>query len=239
METRNEAKDTIFLTRGDMLRAIDIDFRQYAPQVDTWRKISPMVLGKNSRLVEDRSRKLWWLAKGRRGQIRPIKTENLGRLLIQELERSPPKLDDLAVVCRHIFQTTVRTGSSCDGRTMGLYVETGMEAFQCLNCGKCCRNLDYHDQLGEEDYLYWRQLGRSDLLKWVRPVPCGGRTKNYRIWVPPGSLSVAPVCPWLRPVNGCENKWECAIHDVKPEICRQYPGTRKHALMTGCPGFSV
>ncbi|WP_243545421.1 hypothetical protein [Pseudodesulfovibrio tunisiensis] len=27
----------------------------------------------------------------------------------------------------------------------------------------------------------------------------------------------------------------CSIHDYKPEICRQYPGSRKHAAMTGCP----
>ena len=29
----------------------------------------------------------------------------------------------------------------------------------------------------------------------------------------------------------------CTIQDVKPGICRQYPSSRKHAVMTGCPGF--
>ncbi len=240
MDTRNEtasARETIFLTRGEVLRAIHMDFNQYAPQIDTWRKISPMVLGGDCRLVEDHARRRLWLVRGRKRRQRLIRAEDLGRLLIRELEASGPSLDDLANLCRLIFQTKVRAGPSRDGRIKGLHIETGMEEFHCRNCGKCCRNLDYHDRLSEEDYARWQQLGREDLLEWVRPIHAGGRIRSFRIWVPPGRVSAAAVCPWLRRVGSEEEQWQCAIHDVKPEICRQYPGTRKHALMTGCPGF--
>jgi Fe-S-cluster containining protein len=32
------------------------------------------------------------------------------------------------------------------------------------------------------------------------------------------------------------NRYRCTIHDIRPTICRQYPGSRKHARMTGCRG---
>ncbi len=232
-------KEILFLTRREVLRAIHMDFQQYAPQIDTWRKISPMVLGDDTRLVEDGGRQRLWLVKGRKQRRRPIQAKDLGALLLRRLETSDPSLVELAGVCQIIFQTNVRAGPSRDGRIKGLHIETGMEDFHCQKCGKCCRNLDYHDQLNEKDYALWQQLGRQDLLQWVRPVHAGGRIHSYRIWVPPGSVSAAAVCPWLRRVGSGEEEWQCAIHDVKPEICRQYPGTRKHALMTGCPGFNL
>jgi len=42
--------------------------------------------------------------------------------------------------------------------------------------------------------------------------------------------------------NGLKNlpkqdKYICRIHDVKPEHCRNYPKSRKHAQKTGCKGF--
>ena len=29
----------------------------------------------------------------------------------------------------------------------------------------------------------------------------------------------------------------CRIEEVKPAVCRNYPGSRKYGLMTGCRGF--
>jgi Fe-S-cluster containining protein len=117
-----------------------------------------------------------------------------------------------------------------------VYVETGLEDFKCKKCGRCCKTLDYHDQLSEQDYRLWQKLDRQDLLAWVRLVRKNSNEFSYRIWVPPGKLIASDKCPWLWP-NRENRQWQCTIHDVKPEICRQYPGTRKHATMTGCPGF--
>jgi Fe-S-cluster containining protein len=40
-------------------------------------------------------------------------------------------------------------------------------------------------------------------------------------------------CPWLRKLPN-QDKYICRIHDLKPEHCRAYPKSRKHALKTGC-----
>ena len=43
-------------------------------------------------------------------------------------------------------------------------------------------------------------------------------------------------CSWLRKLPN-QDKYICRIHDVKPEHCRAYPKSKKHALKTGCRGF--
>lgn len=233
-----QARETIFLTRKEALRAIQIDFQQYAPQMKIWREISPMVLGEETRLIEESHARQLWLVSGRNRRLRPIEKHNLGTLLVRELEHSAISLGRLAVICGKIFQTKVRSGPSEDGRELGLHLETGMEAFNCKKCGKCCRNLDYSDQFTRQDYQNLKRLGREDLLEWVRPIRKNNGPTAYRIWVPPGSLAVAAACPWLHSIDSQGRQWQCAIHDAKPEVCRQYPGTRKHAIMTGCPGFN-
>lgn len=52
----------------------------------------------------------------------------------------------------------------------------------------------------------------------------------------PGKNQLADTCPFLKKIPA-ENRWVCKIHDIKPAICRRYPVSRKHAVMTGCPGF--
>jgi Fe-S-cluster containining protein len=238
MPKRRAANDErrIFLTRREAVRAIHIDFEQYDPQIEIWRKICPMVLGSDVRLVEDFTARRMWLAVGRNRRMKPVKAKDLGAILIRALEKSDAPLNDLALICMQVFQTNVHAGHSEDGRKKGLYVETGMEDFVCKKCGRCCRTLDYHDQFTEQDYHHMERLGREDLLAWVRVISKKSPSSLYRIWVPPGRFSASPTCPWLQPVEG-KAQWECSIHDVKPDICRQYPGSRKHAMMTGCPGF--
>ena len=232
-------KETIFLTRRETLRAIEIDFQQYRPQLQTWREITPMILGKDIHVIEDFDARRLWLVSGRRRRMRSITRKELGDHLIRGLERSVSSLECLALICERIFQTNVWKGALNNGGNKGLYIETGMEEFECKKCGKCCQTLDYHDQLSEHDYRFWRELGRQDLLEWVRLVQKNSHEFLYRIWVPPGKLAASDRCPWLYPIETKTTPlWQCRIHAVKPEICRQYPGTRKHAVMTACPGFS-
>ena len=118
----------------------------------------------------------------------------------------------------------------------GIRVLTGMEDFACHQCGKCCQRLDYHNEITADDVAYWKQAGRSEILDWVGTFQKNDREALYRIWIKPGTRTFAETCPFLKK-KPHENRWICLIHDVKPQICRQYPVSRKHAIMTGCPGF--
>lgn len=110
-------------------------------------------------------------------------------------------------------------------------------AFQCRQCGHCCLNLG--DAIAtcatEADVRRWEAAGRDDILAWVDPIAVGDESV-YDIWVNPKTGEDVHRCPWLRKVRGVE-RYVCRIHDLKPEHCRKYPQSRRHAVETDCPGY--
>jgi Fe-S-cluster containining protein len=230
-----EPKDRIFMTRKEALAAIRADFHQYAPQTTLFLELFPLVFGERAVISGTPRDKHLWMAEGG-GKMVPISPRDLGLRICQELERTDPPLKVLAAVCRRVFRTTVQPGPSDRSNEPGLWLHAGMAAFTCRQCGHCCRNLDYYDQLTEADCNRWKALGRTDILQKVRRIKRVDGTFVYRMWQRPGTGQPGNACPWLHKIPA-QNRWECKIHDVRPGICRQYPGSRKHAEMTGCPGF--
>ena len=96
--------------------------------------------------------------------------------------------------------------------------------------------LDYHNDVTAGDVARWQQADRTDIMDWVGVFRKNGQNTIYRIWMKPGTREFAETCPFLQK-KPHKNQWFCQIHDAKPQICRQYPVSKKHALMTGCPGF--
>jgi len=229
-------RERFFLTRAEAIRAVCIDLQRYPSQ--------PLLLGQLVRTLWDENAvhshdghgKGFWVRRPGDRKSRFIPGEALPARITAYLGRSEISLETLARVCGCVFQTSARTGDSADGTVRGIWVDTGMDRFRCLRCGECCRRLDYHRELTRADYLYWRKVGRGDILQRVRVVRRGGKIAGYRIWVDPETGSLEDVCPWLRHESE-KNRYTCRIHDVRPRICRQYPGTRKHARMTGCSAF--
>jgi Fe-S-cluster containining protein len=196
-------------------------------------------LGKDVTVSEDlRGNGLWIVESGIRHTRKMKKTapRKLADLLLNQLEARPSPLGLLADVCSIIFEAPAWPGQDDGGRREGIWVDARMADFQCRQCGRCCRELNFRHQLLETDYQCWIQSGRNDILEWVAVHRRGGKIISFSIWVVPGTLTFAAQCPWLRKTD-IEGLWRCDIHDVKPEICRQYPGTRKHARMTGCSAF--
>jgi Fe-S-cluster containining protein len=144
--------------------------------------------------------------------------------------------ETLASICGRVFRTRAWPDVDSESGVHGIRVETGMEDFRCRQCGRCCRVLDYHDQVTREDVEQWNKAGRSDILDWVSESTLTDGRRSFRIWTTPGTREIADECPFLAR-NSAQNRWVCGIHEIKPGICRNYPVSRKHALMTGCPGF--
>jgi Fe-S-cluster containining protein len=229
-------KDAVFLTPQEALAAIRQDLAQYAPQNELFCELGPLILDTGTAIREDPRHGGLWIGDPDKGGLDPIGAPELVQRLWRTLERSAPSLDLLTDLCRRVFRAEAWVGRPASDQPRGIWIKTGMEDFSCRNCGRCCRCLRYHDQLTAKDYRRFQAHGRTDILQWIECIQRRGRIVAYRIWVQPGTRRLAEGCPWLRqmPVTG---RWECRIHDVKPEICRQYPGSRKHALMTGCMGF--
>ncbi len=199
-------EESVFLTFDEAREAVCIDFEQYGPQPDQLRRVME-ILGAGHSLPED---------------------EPMGGVARTLFALHRPGPDKLLDICTEVFWTRALPGSGPGGEP-GLFVATDMERFECTRCGMCCRALDFHRECTAGDVRVWREAGRDDILEWVRPEADG----TYRIWVRPGSELVAEVCPWLTQEPG--NVWACSIHDLKPGVCKEYPGSRKHAYKTGCP----
>lgn len=111
--------------------------------------------------------------------------------------------------------------------------------FRCRQCGHCCRDLKEgrKSEAREGDVAAWIAARRWDILEYVRPSFVGRQVFTYDIWINPRTGLPVRRCPFLRKVRG-QDRYTCAIQDLKPYICRDYPTTPEHAARTGCPGWS-
>jgi Fe-S-cluster containining protein len=231
-------KHTIFLNYAEALRAIQNDLEQYPPQPLLLRHLAQLILGEKSLISENKHRTGLWIAAGEKGKCRLITYDQMPEHLCSVLSNKQLSYDVLAKICGCVFQERAYTGVQFSGKEKGIWVETGMEDFKCLQCGQCCRFLDYHKELNHEDYFFWQSLGRADIMKRVGVIKRAGEIVAYRMWIDPVTNQISEGCPWL--IRDSENnRYICRIHDVRPKICRQYPGSRKHARMTGCNAFNL
>ena len=229
-------KESLFLTSKEALEAICSDFRQYDPQIMLFSQIIRLISGGSIVTKREGQKNGAWISLPGRRNMRWMDGPEMVEYLCQALESEELSVSLLASICARVFQTRACVKADPATGQEGILIETGMENFVCRQCGHCCNTLDYHREVTEEDVALWQELGRSDILQWVGVFEGEGNKKSYRIWTTPGSTALAETCPFLKRISS-ENRWICLIQDIKPGICRQYPYSRKHAVMTGCPGF--
>ncbi len=227
--------NTIFLTREEAVDAIRIDLQQYGSQTGLLCELFPTVMGPGAVVVRDADPGRVWVKQAARGPMRQVSSADLADTLFSRITKASASIERLADICTNVFKEPAVAGFDNETRSAGVWIETGMAEFACRQCGQCCLTLDYHLECTLEDYKRWQSLGRDDILQWVRRISGPAGTAAFRIWVEPGAEKPARVCPFLQKESGSEKR-TCRIQDVKPEICRQYPFTRKHAVMTGCRG---
>jgi len=231
-------KEYLFLETDQALEAICADFRQYEPQTLLFCEIIRLISAGKTVARREPPKVGAWISMAGRRNMRWMNGAELGEYVCELLKTASLTSDMLAPICARVFQTRAFAEVDPDSGKKGIRIETGMECFECKQCGRCCLSLDYHDQLKAEDVEKWQQMKRKDILEWVGVFEQNGRVKDYRIWMVPGTKKLAEKCPFLHQ-GSSDKQWICRIHRVKPDICRQYPVSRKHAIMTGCPGFDA
>lgn len=89
----------------------------------------------------------------------------------------------------------------------------------------------------EADIEMWEEAGRYDILETADVVQLDdGTIIGTDLWFSPRTGEDLLRCPWVRKVRN-EDRYICRIYDLRPEICRNYPVSRKHRDETGCPGY--
>jgi hypothetical protein len=227
-------RERLFLTIDEALEAIRGDFAQYGSQLNLISVIWPMIFGDGAYVRQDAGTRSVWAKNFADSKLIPSSEDDLKQRIMDRLLRFTPDPEQLARICSRVFGAHAAAGPGPDASS-GIWIDTKMNDFICTQCGHCCLTLDYHDGCGLEDYKRWQDLGRTDILEWVGVVRQHGQVTACCIWLTPGTNDFAETCPWL--VRSLDpNRYVCAIHDVRPAICRQYPFSRKHARMTGCGG---
>jgi Fe-S-cluster containining protein len=229
-------KESIFLTKEQAIEAVCLDFRQYEPQVLLFSEIIRVISTDGTVASREMGKEGLWINQTGRRNMRWFEGAELIDILCETLLKANPDPELLSAVCTRVFQTRAFPAEDPTTGLPGIRILTGMEDFHCHQCGNCCRTLDYHNEITDKDVIRWQRLGRTDILNRVGVFQKNDRETVYRIWMKPGTREFAEICPFLQK-QPTENRWTCRIHDVKPRICSQYPVSRKHAVMTGCPGF--
>jgi Fe-S-cluster containining protein len=229
-------RDSIYLSIEEAMEAVCIDFRRYEPQIVLLCQIISILSNGNVVVKRERGKNGAWISMQGQFHMKWMEGPELVETACASVKRADRDSHLISSICARVFHERAWEERDPETGQMGVRIKTGMEEFRCRQCGQCCTSLDYHDEIIREDVVQWENLGRTDILQWVRGVEREGLERAYRIWTVPGTTRLAESCPFLKKIPS-ENRWECLIHDVKPAICRQYPLTRKHGLMTGCPGF--
>ena len=227
--------DTIFLDADQAVAAVCRDLRQYEPQTVLMCEIL-RVLNRPEAVKRDADGCHTWVGPAVHGRLQRLTPPELVDHVCTRLAAARLPVETLASICRRVFRAGVHPVKPSDGTAVGVAIETAMTHFSCRQCGQCCRELNYHHSVTAADVSRWRSLGREDILAWVGRFRRRDGGEAYQIWVIPESNRFAETCPFLKRGTS-SHRWVCGIHDVKPTICRQYPVTRKHAIMTGCRGF--
>jgi len=230
-------KSSIYLTAEEAIDAIIIDFRQYDPQVMLFCSIIGMISNNEIHFKREPGRLGVWINRGGQANMRWLESADLVEFMCAAIRETRWTTELLAAVGSRVFQGRAQAVVNPETGRQGLQIETQMASFACHQCGRCCRSLDYHYDVTAADVARWKALGRDDILRWVDPVIRQNEIVGYRIWVEPGTHQMADTCPFLKK-DPTADRWVCDIHAVKPQICRNYPVSRKHATMTGCSGFN-
>ena len=230
-------KERIHMTRDRIVASICNDFHQYAPQILLFCEIIRLISDEHTvvKRIPDRPNGIWIKMVGAR-HMRWLEGPDLVEYMCTLLKTKDLSARMLAAVASRVFQTRVTLSEGTETGQNGFVLETGMEGFECRQCGHCCQSLDYRYEITEADVARWQASGRTDIMEWVGVFKGAHHETIYQIWVTPGTRQRAQTCPFLKK-EARSKRWICLIHDAKPAICRQYPVGRKHALMTGCPGF--
>ena len=228
--------DSIFLTVEKALAAVCRDLRQYETQLLLVCELLRILPNGPGTLYRKSGAGGVWIKQAGSSKMRWLEGAKLIEFACHTLNTANLDAQALTAVCRRVFRTRAAAAVDPETGAEGIRIDTGMEGFSCRQCGACCRKLNYSRELTAADVQRWREQGRTDILKWAGTAADPSGQTVYRMWVSPGTCRVAEKCPFLIRVAH-ENRWKCGIQDTKPQICRSYPMSRKHALMTGCPGF--
>ena len=135
------SKDSIFLTTDQAVKAICLDFEQYEPQIFLFSEIISVLALDNLVAKRELGKDGIWLKMPGHKKMHWLDGDNLVKTMCEILENYHFDPAVLAAVCARVFQTKAQPDENPETGQEGIRIFTGMENFECQQCGKCCRTL--------------------------------------------------------------------------------------------------
>ena len=154
-------KDSVYLTVDEALEAIQSDFRQYGPQLMLFCEVHRLIAPTGVVMKRDSSKNGVWVNVPGKSAMRWLAGSELVAYMCELVETTDIRPELLASLCNRVFHTRSWTTVDSQSGQIGIHVETGMEGFECRQCGYCCKSLEYRNELTAADVVRWKQQNRN------------------------------------------------------------------------------
>ena len=221
-----------YININEAIEEIILEFRVGPNQFDLFIKVYKFMTGLRAWVGNGKCTTLGITIKGlwiKNKKAKFYKTYDFIYLLEQLLKRDQLNVQKIIKIYMMVMGVKVYINSKSDDMEHIICVETEMENFKCKQCGNCCFLPDaYCITANIDDLNRWENEERFDILQYI---------DSGDFWFSPITGIELNRCPWLRKLPK-KDKYKCRIQSTKPIHCHEYPKSKKHALKTGCKGFS-
>jgi Fe-S-cluster containining protein len=231
-----DKKDKKFISFPHAVDEIINDFRSEPNQYDLFAQVYSFLMGGKTVIGKKKYPPFGitycgiWHKSNQTKKAEFYSLQDFDALLREAFSSKAPAKEDINWIYKTVMDVNAYIGMNSEGES-GIWVETELEKFKCIQCGYCCLDLSgaFSTSADEEDIARWKKEKRWDILEYV---------VGTDLWISPITGEDVIRCPWLRKLPK-KNKYICRIHETKPKHCRDYPKSKKHANRTGCNGFKV
>lgn len=231
-----DKKDKKFISFPQAVDEIINDFRSEPNQYDLFAQVYSFLMGGKAVIGKKKYPPFGityggiWHQTDRTKKAEFYSSQDFHILLYEAFSSKIPAGKYITRLYKTVMDVNAYLGMNSEGES-GIWVETELEKFKCIQCGHCCLDLSgaFSTSADEEDIARWKKEKRWDILEYV---------VGTDLWISPITGEDVTRCPWLRKLPK-KNKYICRIHETKPKHCRDYPKSKKHAKRTGCNGFKV
>ena len=164
-------KNKKFLSFSLAIKEILDDFRSDPEQYDLFAKVYSFLVGGKAVPGEEECPPMGIKYSGIRYQSEDMKEgifynwHEFDDLLTQAFFSKLPNAQNIVKLYRVVMGLNAYIGTD-PGKKAGIWVETEMEKYRCIQCGHCCLNLTdaFCTSAHEEDMVRWEEEGRRDIL---------------------------------------------------------------------------
>ena len=173
-KSTKKVKSKKLLSFEEAIDEILDDFRLYSEQIDLFARIYSLLAGGQAVVGEEKCPPFGiktpgiWYQPGSLVKRKFYSVRDFPELLKQAFISNKPDAEEICKIYSMVMDVEAHVSPGHSG-DVGIWVETEMKDFMCIQCGHCCLHLpdSYSTSAFEEDIIRWKKEKRLDILKYI------------------------------------------------------------------------